>query len=129
MSAPHHTLHYRYTACLVSLIHTTHCCAFSLPGFPFVLSPVVHCPFISCQVMHSCKFFLPDHTFHSLRFDNPVCLTVCHTFVVCIWSFLHISCCHTCHGKCTAQNEFFERTWCLSASASCDIVLLHCIQC
>jgi hypothetical protein len=37
---------------------------FFLPGLPFFLSPVVLCPFISCQVMHSCKFFLPLHTFH-----------------------------------------------------------------
>lgn len=123
----HHMLHYRYTACLVSLIHTTHCCTFSLPVFTFLLIAVVHCRFTSCQVMHSCKFF-----YLSKLFIPPSLITLyvwqsCHASVVCIWSCLHISCCHTYHGKCTAQNKLFKRTWCCFNNFwHCA---LHCIQC
>jgi hypothetical protein len=95
-------------------------------------------PSQSCGSLHF--HFLSGHAFMQIfstcpNFSFPplwwlcVCLTVCHTSVVCMWSSLHISCCHTCHGKCTALNKFFKRTWWLYAWATSDIVLLHCIRC
>ena len=112
-SYPYHTLLYLFSPCI------------SIPSQSCGSLPF-HFPVRSC--IHAIFFYL------SVLFIPPALITLyvwqsCHTFVVGIWSFFHISCCHTYHGKCTAQNKLFKRTWCLYASTTSDVVLLHCIQC